>query len=58
MKRKLSITNYVVLLGATAFFVFPLFAATEFALRANGATTHNLSNFKWAIQQDGFKTNL
>jgi putative spermidine/putrescine transport system permease protein len=58
VKGKLSLTNYIVLLGATAFFVFPLIAATEFALRANGATTHNLSNFQWAIQQPGFKTNL
>lgn len=58
MKRKLTFVNYVVLLAASAFFIFPVIAATEFSLRANGATTHNFSNFQWAIQQDGFKTNL
>lgn len=58
MKKKLNALNYLVLLGASAFFIFPIIGATEFSLRANGATTHNFSNFQWAIQQDGFKTNL
>lgn len=58
MKRRLNFGNYVVLLIASAFFIFPLVAAFEFSLRANGATTHNFSNFQWAMQQDGFKTNL
>lgn len=58
MKKKLNALNYLVLLGASAFFIFPLIGATEFSLRANGATTHNFSNFQWAMHQDGFKTNL
>lgn len=58
MKRRLSPTNYLVLLCATGFFVFPLVAAFEFSLRANQGTTHNFSNYKWVFGQDGFKTNL
>lgn len=58
MKRKLNAFNYLVLLGATAFFVFPLIAATEFSLRAKNATTHNFDNYIWVFHQDGFRTTL
>jgi putative spermidine/putrescine transport system permease protein len=58
MRRRLTPANYLVLLGASAFFVFPLISAFEFSLRANGGKSHNFTNYQWAFHQDGFKTNL
>ena len=58
MKRRLTPANYLVLLIATSFFVFPLIAAFEFSLRANAGKSHNFSNYQWVFSQPGFKTNL
>lgn len=58
MKRKLNPFNYLVLLGASAFFVFPLIAAIEFSMRANQGKSHNFSNYKAVIAESGFRTNL
>jgi putative spermidine/putrescine transport system permease protein len=58
MKRRLTPANYLVLLGATGFFAFPLIAAFEFSLRANQGRSHNFTNYQWVFHQDGFKTNL
>ncbi|MCX6430614.1 MAG: ABC transporter permease subunit [Actinobacteria bacterium] len=58
MKRKLTPANYLALLAATSFFVFPLIAAFEFSLRVNLGKSHGFDNFRWVFQQEGFKTNL
>jgi putative spermidine/putrescine transport system permease protein len=58
MKRKLNPFNYLVLLGASAFFVFPLIAAIEFSMRSNQGKSHDLSNYKAVIRESGFRTNL
>jgi len=58
MKQKLNIGNYIVLLAATAFFVFPLIAAFEFSLRSNQGKSHDWSNYQWILHESGFKTNL
>lgn len=58
MKRKLNPFNYLVLLGASAFFVFPLIAAIEFSMRTNQGKSHDLSNYKAVIAEPGFRTNL
>jgi putative spermidine/putrescine transport system permease protein len=58
LKGRLTPLNYLVLLAASAFFVFPLIAAIEFSMRANQGKSHDFSNYIAVMKEPGFKTNL
>ncbi|TRZ86392.1 MAG: ABC transporter permease subunit [Streptomycetaceae bacterium] len=58
MKQRLNFSNYIVLLAASAFFIFPMVAAFEFSLRINEGKSYGFANYRWVFAEDGFATNL
>lgn len=58
MRARLTPLNYLVLLAASAFFVFPLVAAIEFSMRSHQGKSHDFSNYVAVMKESGFKTNL